>query len=143
MKSRKKVIPIRLCVVVFLALLMLGIRDQIRRISQIEKQSQYTDRSTAPKVNAAVYYLKALDQLKYPSDEDSNQRLQDIIDLGWDLESDENESVLHDNKRCLDSIHKANNLTRCDFSYKKPYKYLIDKEAFPCSNMQKVFIINP
>jgi len=125
-------------VFVILALVIVGIRDRVKGINQVEEASQCTDRSSDPRFNAAVCYLQALDQLKYPSDNDSKQRLDDIIDHGWDPESDEADIVLQDNRRCLDSIHKASNLTRCDFSYKKPYKYLIDKEELPCSDLQKL-----
>jgi len=61
MKSRKRVTPIKLCVIVFLALVVVGIRAHIKRINQIEEPSQYTDRSSDPRYNAAVCYLQALD----------------------------------------------------------------------------------
>lgn len=81
--------------------------------------------------NAAVYYLKAIELLKYPDSQEIKNKLQITIKNGWQEENKELENILYQNEVCLNEFKKGLLLKRCDFDFGKKYKYLATKELPP------------
>jgi len=79
--------------------------------------------------NAAIYYSKAFDLLKYPfpAEPDFN-KLKEIIERGWQEESKEAEKILEENEPCLSELKKGLLLKKCDFAFGEEYKYLTVKK---------------
>ncbi len=94
--------------------------------------------------NAAIYYSKAMELLKYPVDEKLKQKIENVVKNGWDQKDEALKDVIEDNKLCLETIEKAKELTDCDFAYKKPYKYLLEKELPPLElwDLHQLLLVN-
>lgn len=82
------------------------------------------------KDNAAIYYSKAFDLLKYPfpSEKETYNKLEEIIKKGWQGENKDVEEILKQNEPCLKELKKGLLLKKCDFAFGKEYKYLIVKK---------------
>jgi hypothetical protein len=78
--------------------------------------------------NAAVYYSRALDLLKYPDSQEIRDTLKGIIQHGWQAENREIEDILRHNERCLTEVRRGLLLDRCDFDFGKKYKYQVERK---------------
>lgn len=78
--------------------------------------------------NAAVYYQKAMDLLKYPESTEVQNKLQGIINGGWKGEDKEIENILEENEPSLNEFQRGVLLKKCDFDFGKNYKYLALKQ---------------
>jgi hypothetical protein len=87
--------------------------------------------------NAAVYYSKAFDLLKYPASAELKNKIQEIVKNGWKEEDKELEKVLTENKPCFDEFKKGLRLEKCDFTFGKEYKHIFEKELPPFLKIKK------
>ena len=81
--------------------------------------------------NAAVYYSRAIDLLKYPDSQQIQDELKGIIQYGWQAENREIENILRQNEPCLKEVHRGLLLEKCDFDFGKKYKYQVERELPP------------
>lgn len=70
--------------------------------------------------NAARYYSKAFDLLRYPESEPLKSQLQEVIRNGWQREYEELEKVLSENEACFAEFGKALTFEKCDFNFEPP-----------------------
>lgn len=83
------------------------------------------------KTNATHFYVKAFSLLVWPSPDlyrDFDRKAKDIIDNGWEGVDKDLENVLAKNQAAIDEFEKAVKLKKCDLTFGKEYKYLVDKE---------------
>lgn len=73
--------------------------------------------------NAAVYYQKALDVAKLPS-EDQIKIIVKIIENGWQEDHQDLIALLQDNQTAFAELKKGLAQPRCDLSDEKKYEYL-------------------
>jgi hypothetical protein len=78
--------------------------------------------------NAAVYYSRAIDLLKYPDSQEIQDKLKGIIQHGWQAENREIENILRQNERCLTEVQRGFLFDTCDFDFGKKYKYQVERE---------------
>lgn len=91
--------------------------------------------NNAKEENAAVYYLKALDLIKYPESKEVASKISGIIKDGWQKDDKELEAVLTENESSFAEFNKGFVLQKCDFDFGKTYKYFHQKK-FPSSSFQ-------
>ena len=89
--------------------------------------------------NAAVYYSRAIDLLKYPDSQEIQDELKGIIQHGWQAENREIENILRQNERCLTEVQRGLLLDTCDFDFGKKYKYQVEREL---PRLDRIFIIS-
>jgi hypothetical protein len=89
--------------------------------------------------NAAVYYSRAIDLLKYPNSQEIQDTLKGIIQHGWQAENREIENILRQNERCLTEVQRGLLLETCDFDFGKKYKYQVEREL---PRLDRIFIIS-
>ena len=81
--------------------------------------------------NAARYYSKAFDLLRYPESEAIASQLRGVIKNGWQKEHEELEKVLAENEACFTEFKNGLTFEKCDFNFGKKYKYLAQRELPP------------
>jgi len=89
--------------------------------------------------NAAVYYSRAIDLLKYPDSQEIQDKLKGIIQHGWQAENREIVNILRQNERCLTEVQRGLLLETCDFDFGKKYKYQVEREL---PRLDRIFIIS-
>lgn len=89
--------------------------------------------------NAAVYYSRAIDLLKYPDSQEIQDTLKGIIQHGWQEENREIVNILRQNERCLTEVQRGLLLETCDFDFGKKYKYQVEREL---PRLDRIFIIS-
>jgi hypothetical protein len=81
--------------------------------------------------NAAVYYSRAFDLLKYPESQRIKNKLQQIVKNGWKEGNKELVEILEQNELCFNEVKKGLKLEKCDFTFAKEYDSLAEKELPP------------
>jgi hypothetical protein len=90
--------------------------------------------------NAAAYYSRAFDLLKYPESKKLNKKISEIMQNGWLHENPEIKKVLEENELSIQEFQKGIEIGDCDFDFGKEPKYLFEKE-FPAPAAWKLFSI--
>jgi hypothetical protein len=78
--------------------------------------------------NAAAYYSRAFDLLKYPESKKLNKEISEIMQNGWLHENPEIKKVLEENELSIQEFQKGIEIGDCDFDYGKEPKYLFEKD---------------
>lgn len=89
--------------------------------------------------NAATHYLKAFESLKYPESKRIDALMQSIIRNGWQKDDEILERILAKNELSFIEFEKALLIEKCDFTFGKKYKYLIDKEPIDLIKIKNLF----
>lgn len=90
--------------------------------------------------NAAAYYSKAFDLLKYPESKKLDKEISEIMQNGWLHENLEVKKLLEENELSMREFQKAIAIGDCDFDFGKEPQYLFEKD-FPASTAWKLFSI--
>lgn len=90
--------------------------------------------------NAAAYYSKAFDLLKYPESKKLDKEISEIMQNGWLHENLEIKKLLEENESSIQEFQKGSAIGDCDFDFGKPPKYLFEKD-FPAPTAWKLFSI--
>ncbi|MEK6715620.1 MAG: hypothetical protein AABY43_06210 [Candidatus Omnitrophota bacterium] len=80
--------------------------------------------------NAAVYYTKAMELLKFPDPAQRPEifkRIAEIMEKGWQEEDKDVEEILQQSEPSLKEFSNGILLKQCDFTFGKKYEYLIDE----------------
>ena len=93
---------------------------------------------TQEEKNAAFYYIRAQNLLRYPGSKDLQDRLKLIIKNGWQSNNEDLKNVLKENEPCIGEFKKGVLLKNCDFDLGEKYKYLIDKKLPPIANLKRL-----
>ena len=88
--------------------------------------------------NAALYYSRAIDLLKYPDSVEIQDKLEGIIQHGWQAEHKELANILRQNKPCLNEVQIWSLFERCDFDFGKKYKYQVERELPPFDRVLRI-----
>ena len=78
--------------------------------------------------NAAFYYSKAFELLKFPESGDLKKDIYAIVENGWLHEYREVKRLLQENASCLQEFIKGTELVHCDFDFGHKPQYLIEKD---------------
>jgi len=95
------------------------------------------DASKVETDNAGLLF-KAINLLKFPVDKNIEQKIEDVIENGWHRNDEVLENFIKENKQCFEILEKAKYLTKCDFGYRKKYKYLFEKELLPYAQIMRL-----
>lgn len=90
--------------------------------------------------NAATYYLKAFDLLKYPEPKTLDKEIREIMQNGWLRENIEIKRLLKKNELSIQEFQKGIAISNCDFDFSRKQKYLFEKN-FPGAAAWKLFSI--
>jgi hypothetical protein len=90
--------------------------------------------------NAAAYYSRAFDLLKYPESKKLNKKISEIMQNGWLHENPEIKKVLEENELSIQEFQKGIAIGDCDFDFGKEPKYLFEKD-FPAPTAWRLFSI--
>jgi hypothetical protein len=88
--------------------------------------------------NAAVYYSRAIDLLKYPDSQQIQDELEGIIQHGWQAEHKEPANILRQNEPCLNEVQIGSLFEKCDFDFGKEYRYQVERELPPFDRILKL-----
>lgn len=78
--------------------------------------------------NAAFYYSRAFELLKFPESGELKSEVYAIVQNGWRQEHREAEKLLQENAVCLLEFKKGTELTHCDFDFGRKIPYLAEKD---------------
>lgn len=96
---------------------------------------------SAPKDNAAFYYLKAASCVKYPTDKAFVQEIRDAVDNGIKNNAAKFQKLISDNKKCLALAEQAFKLEKCDFTFGKKYKFAFDRPVPPSAKLRDIYFL--
>jgi predicted house-cleaning noncanonical NTP pyrophosphatase (MazG superfamily) len=105
-----------------------------------DKLNNPTSVSVRASDNAAVYYNKAFDLLKYPDSQKLDNEINEIIKDGWQHEHPEVIHLLRENNISLEAFRKGTELAHCDFESGHKGKYLFEKNI-PAANAWRLCTI--
>lgn len=79
--------------------------------------------------NAAIFYKKAVDLLKYPlpREKEITKKIGETIKNGWKGENKELMELLAQNKSSLKEFKKGLLIQKCDFNFGKKYKFYMNE----------------
>ncbi len=88
--------------------------------------------------NAAVYYTKAVDQLKYPPYQERKEithKIKNILKKGWKSKNSELRNILVQNRDSIQLFKRGFLLEKCDFNFGKKIKYIIHRKPLPLTKL--------
>jgi hypothetical protein len=95
--------------------------------------------------NAATYYNKAFELCTYSYQHPLNTKVTDIIKNGWKVEDKELEELLKQNALAFTEFKRGLRLEKCDFTFGKEYKYLINRDIpnlLKVRNLSNLLLLN-
>ena len=102
--------------------------------NQLQYQSDHKSK------NAAFYYSRAFELLRFPESGELKKEVYAIVENGWRQDHREAEKLLQENALCLLEFKKGTELAHCDFDFGREYKYLAEKE-YPPPSAYSLFIM--
>lgn len=87
--------------------------------------------------NAAIYYTKAFELMKYPEAKEVRNKIRQIIENGWQADP-EIQGFITDNETSFANFYKGLILPKCDFTFGEKYRYLIQKKIPPFGKIRNL-----
>ena len=108
-------------------------RDEIASIEGAGEAGQTAVQSET--TNAAIYYGRALRQLRYPASREQVDLVARIIREGWPQEQPELVELLQQHEAVRQEFDKGIRLTRCDFQFGRPVRSALQRAIPPVGQL--------